>query len=224
MAGELGLGILLYMSLWYCHESSILPLSYFLEFVLRGLVLIMGSPGCIKTVKYVFYVNVRRPDKLVLIKFVVNNLRNCRKQPTKKINHRNINTENCSKFSQNYLLILFWNWKKTIWHYLLFANYFTTIYFFFGNFAISNYFTNSVTFGRLIMEHLDILISGIPCLILRTWHRLDKPTKLYMVASITYGGLVGWSRISFINLKFNLNFPTLSFTLKLHLSIVLLGK
>ena len=126
-----------------------------------GLVLIMGSPGCIKTVKYVFYVNVVRPDKLVLIKFVVNNLRNCRKQPTKKINHRNINTENCSKFSQNYLLIFFWNWKKTIWHYLLFANYFTTIYFFFGNFAISNYFTNSVTFGRLIMEHLDILISGI---------------------------------------------------------------
>ena len=57
---------------------------YFLESE-SGLVLIMGSPGCIKTVKYVFYVNVPRPDKLVLIKFVVNNLRNCRKQPTKKL-------------------------------------------------------------------------------------------------------------------------------------------
>ena len=84
---------------------------YFLESE-SGLVLIMGSPGCIKTVKYVFYVNVPRPDKLVLIKFVVNNLRNCRKQPTKKINHRNINTENCSKFSQNYLLIFFEIGKK----------------------------------------------------------------------------------------------------------------
>ena len=103
----------------WCHvvkreSSDILPLSYFLEFVLRGLVLIMGSPGCIKTVKYVFYVNVRRPDKLVLIKFVVNNLRNCRKQPTKKINHRNINTENCSKFSQNYMLIFCENVKNNM--------------------------------------------------------------------------------------------------------------
>ena len=211
MAGELGLGILL--------NCDILPLYYFLEFVLRGLVLIMGSPGCIKTVKYVFYVNVRRPDKLVLIKFVVNNLRNCRKQPTKKINHRNINTENCSKFSQNYLLIFFLKLEKTIWHYLLFANYFTTIYFFFGNFAISNYFTNSVTFGRLIMEHLDILISGIHFHIKnlveigQTFQTIYKVTRKFW-----------WSRISFINLKFNLNFPTLSFTLKLHLSIVLLGK
>ena len=88
-----------------------------------GLVLIMGSPGCIKTVKYVFYVNVPRPDKLVLIKFVVNNLRNCRKQPTKKINHKNINTENCSKCCQNYMLIFCENVKNN----MTFIFYFLTI-------------------------------------------------------------------------------------------------
>ena len=103
---------------------DILPLYDFLQFVLRDLVLIMGSPGCIKTVKYVFYVNVRRLlDKLVLIKFVVNNLRNCRKQPTKKINHRNINTENCPKCSQNYMLIFCENVKNN----MTFIFYFLTI-------------------------------------------------------------------------------------------------
>ena len=136
--------------------------------------------GYIKTVRYVFYVNAPTPDKLVLINSAVNRIQNGRKQQPRKLVLQTTSQHSShlsTIFSYQTWVEIFPN-NLTLWHYPLIYNYLTTIYFFFGKLAISNYFTNSVTFARLIIEQLDIFISGIHSHIETFWLTLSKPVQL----------------------------------------------